>query len=149
MNHDSYSDEYISEILREVRTVALIGASTNPARPSNMVMRFLLSHGYEVHPVNPGLEGGDIHGREAYARLPDVPAPVDTVDIFRNSAAALEVTRAAIRFKDQLQIKVVWMQQGVRNDEAAAEAEAAGLKVVMNRCPKIELGRLAHLIGRT
>lgn len=147
MNHDTYPDAYIAEILREVRTFALIGASANSARPSFFVTRYLLSKGYTVHPVNPGHAGGEILGQRVYASLAEVPAPVDVVDIFRNASAALEITRAAIRLRDELAIKVVWMQLGVRNDDAAAEAEAAGLKVVMNRCPKIEYGRLSGEIG--
>ena len=110
-------------------------------------MKYLLSKGYRVVPVNPTLAGKEILGQPVYASLAEVPAPVDIVDIFRNSAAALEVVREAIRLKDELAIKVVWMQLGVRNDEAAAEAEAAGLQVVMNRCPKIEYGRLSGEIG--
>lgn len=146
MNHEDYADEDILAILREARTFAVIGASANIARPSNIVMGYLMSKGYTVHPVNPGHAEGEIHGRKVYGRLIDVPPPVDVVDIFRNSAAALEVTRAAIRLKDKLAIKVVWMQLGVRNDVAAAEAEAAGLKVIMNRCPKIEYARLSDRI---
>ena len=98
-------------------------------------------------PVNPTLVGKEILGQPVYGSLAEVPGPVDIVDIFRNSAAALEVTREAIGLKDKLGIKVIWMQLGVRNDEAAAEAEAAGLQVVMNRCPKIEYGRLSGEIG--
>ncbi|MFN3868358.1 MAG: CoA-binding protein [Hyphomicrobiaceae bacterium] len=147
MNHDSYSDDYIAAILGSARSFAIIGASANPSRPSSFVIRYLLSKGYTVHPVNPGLEGGEILGQKVYARLEDVPAPVDVVDVFRNSDAALEVTRDAIRLKDNLAIKVIWMQLSVRNDEAAREAEAAGLQVVMNRCPKIEYGRLSGEIG--
>lgn len=147
MNHDTYSDDYIAGILRDMKSFAIIGASSNTNRPSYFVIRYLLSKGYVVHPVNPGQAGGEILGRTVYARLADVPAPVDVVDIFRNSEAALEVTREAIRLKDELAIKAVWMQLSVRNDEAAAEAEAAGLKVVMNRCPKIEYGRLSGEIG--
>lgn len=142
MTADAYSDDYLATILREVRTFAVVGASANPARPSFVVTRYLLSKGYVVHPVNPGHAGGEILGQSVYGSLAEVPAPVDVVDIFRNSAAAAEVTRAAIRLKEQLAIKVVWMQLGVRNDEAAAEAQAAGLKVVMNHCPKIEYARL-------
>ncbi len=140
MDHDNYDDGYIASILKTSRTFAVVGASANTMRPSYGVAQFLLSKGYLVHPVNPGLAGGEILGQTVYASLADVPPPVDVVDIFRQSDAALEVTRAAIRLKEQLQIKVIWMQLGVRNDEAAAEAEAAGLKVVMNRCPKIEYG---------
>lgn len=147
MNHDSYPDSYIAGILQSVRVFALVGASANPARPSFFVTRYLLSKSYQVHPVNPGLAGQQILGQQVYASLAEVPAPVDVVDIFRNAEAALQITRAAIELKEKLQIKVIWMQLGVRNDTAAAEAEAAGLQVVMNRCPKIEYGRLSGEIG--
>lgn len=147
MRHDRYSDDFIADILRGVRVFAFVGASANTSRPSYFAMKYLLGKGYKVHPVNPGLAGQQILGQDVYARLADVPAPVDVVDIFRNSATALAVTREAIALKDTLGVSVVWMQLGVRNDEAAAEAEAAGLKVVMNRCPKIEYGRLSGEIG--
>jgi uncharacterized protein len=147
MNHDSYSDPYIAGILGSARTIAMVGASAVTNRPSYFAMKYLLSKGYRVVPVNPTLVGKEILGQRVYASLAEVPAPVDIVDIFRNSAAALEVVREAIRLKDELGIKVVWMQLGVRNNEAAAEAEAAGLQVVMNRCPKIEYGRLSGEIG--
>lgn len=147
MTHDSYSDDFISGILGSVKTVALIGASANINRPSYFVLKYLGAKGYDVHPVNPGLAGQSILGRTVYAQLADVPAPVDMIDIFRNSEAALAITRDAIALKDKLGIKVIWMQLGVRNDAAAAEAEAAGLTVVMNRCPKIEYGRLSGEIG--
>jgi uncharacterized protein len=147
MNHDSYSDAYIAGILGGARTIAMVGASAATNRPSYFAMKYLLSKGYRIIPVNPTLAGREILGQRVYASLAEVPAPVDIVDIFRNSAAALEVVREAIRLKDELAIKVVWMQLGVRNDEAAAEAEAAGLQVVMNRCPKIEYGRLSGEIG--
>lgn len=147
MNHDSYSDDYIADILGTARTFAFVGASANTNRPSYFAMKYLLTKGYEVIPVNPGSAGEQILGRTVYASLADIPGPVDVVDIFRNSQAALGVTREALRLKDKLGLKVVWLQLGVRNDEAAAEAEAAGLKVVMNRCPKIEYGRLSGEIG--
>jgi len=147
MNHDTYTDEYIYDILREARTFALIGASAKSSRPSFFVTRYLLSKGYTVHPVNPGHAGDKILEQKVYASLAEVPPPIDVVDIFRNSAAAMEFTLAAIKHKDKLAIKVIWMQLGVRNDAAAEEAEAAGLKVVMNRCPKIEYGRLSGEIG--
>ncbi|MBL8564890.1 MAG: CoA-binding protein [Hyphomicrobiaceae bacterium] len=147
MNHDVYDDGYIAEILAHAKTIALVGASANAARPSYTVMGYLLAKGYEVHPVNPGLEGKEIHGRLVYGCITDVPAPVDFVDVFRNAAAALEVTRTAIREKERLGIKTIWMQIGVRNDEAAAEAEAAGIRVVMNHCPKIEYPRLEQRIA--
>ena len=147
MNHDAYEDAYVAGILSSVRTFAAVGASANPARPSYIVVKYLLSKGYDVHPVNPGLAGQELLGRKTYARLADAPAPVDVADIFRNSQAALDITREAIALKDALGIKVIWMQLGVRHDVAAAEAEAAGLLVVMNRCPKIEYGRLSGEIG--
>jgi uncharacterized protein len=147
MNHASYTDAYIADILREARTIAMVGASAVTNRPSYFAMKYLLGKGYRVLPVNPTLAGQEIQGQPVLASLADAPAPVDIVDIFRNSAAALEVTREAIALKDKLGIKVIWMQLGVRNEEAAREAETAGLKVVMNRCPKIEYGRLSGEIG--
>ncbi len=147
MNHDSYSDDYIAAILNAAKVFAFIGASANTNRPSYFAMKYLLGKGYKVHPVNPGLTGQDVLGQTVYADLASVPAPVDIVDIFRNSDAALDVTREAIALKDTLAIKTVWMQLSVRNDVAAAEAEGAGLNVVMNRCPKIEYGRLSGEIG--
>ena len=147
MSHASYSDDYIAGILGRARTIAMVGASATTNRPSYFAMKYLLGKGYRVIPVNPGLAGQTILGQPVFATLADVPPPIDIVDIFRSSVAALKVTREAIRLKDELGIKVVWMQLGVRNDEAAAEAEAAGLQVVMNRCPKIEYGRLSGEIG--
>ena len=147
MNHDSYDDDYIAGILRKVRVIAMVGASANTSRPSYFAMKYLLGKGYAVVPVNPGLAGQQLLGQDVIGALADVPAPVDMVDIFRNAEAALEITREAIRLKDALGIKVIWMQLGVRNVEAAAEAEAAGLQIVMHRCPKIEYGRLSGEIG--
>jgi predicted CoA-binding protein len=147
MDHDRYSDRYIAGILGEARTIAMVGASAVTNRPSYFVMKYLLGKGYDVIPVNPNLAGKEVQGRRAYASLADVPGPVDIVDIFRNAEAAAEVVREAIALKEKLAIKVIWMQLGVRNDAAAAEAEAAGLKVVMNRCTKIEYGRLSGEIG--
>jgi uncharacterized protein len=147
MNHDAYSDDYIAGILRGAKNIAMIGASANTNRPSYFAMKYLLGKGYRVIPVNPGLVGQQILGQAVAATLADVPGPVEIVDIFRNSEAALEITREAIRLQGKLGVKVIWMQLGVRNDAAAAEAEAAGLQVVMNRCPKIEYGRLSGEIG--
>ena len=147
MNHDSYTDDYITDILESSRTFAFVGASNNNSRPSYFAMKYLLGKGFNVIPVNPGLVGQEILGQKVHASLADIDVPVDVVDIFRNSEAALPITREAIALKDKLGLKVVWMQLTVRNDEAAAEAEAAGLKVVMNRCPKIEYGRLSGEIG--
>jgi predicted CoA-binding protein len=145
MNHDAYPDAYIREILKSVKTVALVGASHKPERPSWIVLKYLKDRGYEVFPINPGLAGQEILGRRVYGRLSDVPAPIDMVEIFRNSKAAGPITDEALALNPPP--KVVWMQLSVRNDEAAAKAEAAGAKVVMNRCPKIEYGRLSGEIG--
>jgi predicted CoA-binding protein len=143
MNHDNYDDEYIRAILREVKTVAMVGASQNTVRPSYFALKYLLEKGFTVIPVNPGLAGGEILGQTVYASLKDIPVPVDMVDIFRGAEAAGPIVDEAIA----IGAKVVWMQLTVRNDEAAARAEAAGLKVVMNRCPKIEYGRLSGEIA--
>lgn len=147
MNHDTYSDDYIAGVLKQAKAVAMIGASANTSRPSYFAMKYLLGKGYRVVPVNPTLAEQQIMGQPVVATLADVAGPVEIVDIFRNSEAALEITREAIALKDKLGIKTVWMQLRVRNDAAAAEAQAAGLNVVMNRCPKIEYGRLSGEIG--
>ncbi len=143
MNHDSYDEDYIRGILTSMKSVAIVGASSNVVRPSYFVVKYLKSKGYTVYPVNPGLAGQEILGLTVYGSLREIPEPVDVVDVFRNSTAALGITKEAIA----IGAKVVWMQLTVRNDEAAALAEAAGLKVVMNRCPKIEYGRLSGEIG--
>ncbi len=145
MNHDSYDDAYIRDILTTVKRVALVGASSNPARPSFIVTKYLLERGYEVIPVNPGLAGQTLLGREVHRSLQEIPGPVDMVEIFRNSEAAGPITDEALAMAPLP--KVIWMQLSVRNDEAAARAEAKGVKVVMNRCPKIEFGRLSGEIG--
>jgi len=141
MNHDSYSIDYIRDILRSVRTIALVGATDNDRRASNFVLRYLLDKGYEVTPVNPGLAGQELLGRKVYASLSDIPHTLDMVDIFRNSQAAGAITDEALSLAPLP--KVIWMQLTVRNDEAAARAEAKGVKVVMNRCPKMEYGKLS------
>lgn len=143
MNHDSYSDHYIRTILCEAKSFAVVGASANPVRPSFFVVKYLIAKGYRIFPVNPGHAGGEIAGQRVFAKLADISETVDVVDIFRNSEAAHGVTEEAIA----IGARVVWMQLGVRNDKAAALAEAAGLKVVMNRCPKIEYARLCGEIG--
>ncbi|MZR31021.1 CoA-binding protein [Sneathiella litorea] len=143
MNHDAYADDYIGDILNEVNTIAVVGASSNPSRPSYYVMKYMKRKGYRCIPVNPGLAGQELLGETVYASLLDIPEPVDMVDCFRNSEAIPPIVDEAIRIK----AKVIWMQLGVRHDEAAATAEAAGLKVVMNRCPKIEFGRLSGEIA--
>lgn len=142
MDHDHYTDAYLRGILREVKTIAMVGASAKWNRPSYFAMKYLQDKGYRVIPVNPGQAGGEILGEKVYASLADIPERIDMVDIFRNSEAAGKITEEAIALKDGKGIAVIWMQLGVRNDAAAASAEAAGLKTVMNRCPKIEYGRL-------
>lgn len=147
MSEPRYSDKFITDVLNDANVFAFVGASAKTNRPSYFAMKYLLGKGYQVIPINPGLAGQEILGQKVYGSLGDVPGPVDVVDIFRNSEAALAITREAIALKDKLSLKVIWMQLGVRNDEAAAEAEAAGLTVIMNRCPKIEYGRLSGEIG--
>jgi uncharacterized protein len=145
LNHDRYDDRYIGDILHSVKRIVIVGASANVARPSYFVLKYLSGRGYEVFAVNPGLAGGEIHGRPVYAKLGDVPGPIDMVDIFRNSEAAAGIVDEALAL--ELLPKTIWMQLGVRNDAAAARAEAKGVQVVMNRCPKIEFGRLSGEIG--
>jgi predicted CoA-binding protein len=147
MDHTSYTDTYIADILRQARVIAMVGASATNNRPSYFAMKYLIGKGYRVLPVNPTAAGQTILGQPVYASLAELPAPIDIVDIFRGSAAAIGIVEEAIALKDRLGIKVIWMQLGVRNDRAAAAAEAAGLTVVMNRCPKIEYGRLSGEIG--
>jgi len=138
MNHDEeYPQDYLSGILKEVKTIAMVGASSDPTRFSYGVLRVLHETGYDMIPVNPMEAGGEIRGLPVYPSLSAIDRPVDMVQVFRTSEAAYAVTEEAIR----IGAKVVWMQIGVRNEEAARLAEAAGLKVVMNRCPKIELFR--------
>ena len=145
MSHDAYPDDYIRGILKGVRTIALVGASNNPARPSFIVTKYLSERGYDVIPINPGLAGKEILGLKVYGSLAEVPRPADMVEIFRNSQAAGPITDDALALDPPP--KVIWMQLSVRNDEAAAKAEARGIKVVMNRCPKIEYGRLSGEIS--
>jgi predicted CoA-binding protein len=137
-----YDDELIRRVLKDVRTIAMAGASPNWVRPSNFAMKYLLGKGYQVHPINPGHAGKEIWGRMTFASLADVPAPIDMLDIFRNSEAAGALIDEAIALKDEKQIKVVWLQLGVINEAAAKRAEDAGITVIMDRCPKIEYGRL-------
>jgi predicted CoA-binding protein len=141
MNHDSYPENHIRDILREVKSVALVGASDNDVRPSYFVMKYLIDKGYDVTPVNPALAGKEILGRKVYASLAEIPHPVDMIDIFRSSKVAGGITDEALAL-DPLP-KVIWMQLRVRDDEAARRAEAKGVKVVMNRCPKMEYGKLS------
>ena len=139
-DHENYSDDLLQELLSGTRTIAMVGASANPARPSNGVMRYLLDHGFHVIPVNPGYAGAHILGQTAYGRLADIPEPIDIVDIFRRTEFAAGVVDEALRLNPLP--KAIWMQLGIRDDAAAARAEAAGITVVMNRCIKIENSRL-------
>lgn len=136
--HLQYDDEYISDILTETRTIALVGASPKPHRDSHRIMAYLQARGYKVIPVNPCIAGELLLGQHVYSKLEDIRVSVDMVDIFRNSQSAGEVCDAAIRIK----AKSIWMQIGVINGEAARRASNYGLKVVMDRCPKIEIPRL-------
>jgi len=145
MTHDAYPDSLIRGILNSVKTIAMVGISPKDNRPSYFAFKYLLERGYRMIPVNPGQAGKEILGQKVYARLADIPEPVDMVDIFRASAYALPVVQEAIALKPKP--RVIWMQLGIRNEAAAKLAEEAGMKVVMNRCPKIEYGRLSSEIG--
>ena len=145
MNHDSYPDSYIRGILNTVKTIAMVGASEKEIRPSYFVFKYLLERGYRMIPVNPGRVGHELLGQRFYARLADIPEPIDMVDIFRPPQYATGIVQEASALDPRPQ--VIWIQLGIRDDEAAALAEANGMKVVMNRCPKIEYGRLSSEIA--
>ncbi len=138
MNHDHYSDAYIKDILSRTKTIALVGASPKPNRPSHGVMAFLQARGYRVIPVNPASAGATILGETCRASLADIDEPIDMVDMFRVADAAPGVVEEAIA----VHARTLWMQQGIRHDGAAAAAEAHGIDVVMDRCPAIEYPRL-------
>jgi predicted CoA-binding protein len=145
MNHEQYPDSYIRGILNTVKTIAMVGISPKENRPSYFAFKYLIERGYRMIPVNPGQAGKEILGQKVYARLADIPEPIDMVDIFRASEHVLGLLAEVLTLKPRPQ--VIWLQLGVRNDEAARRAEDAGLKVVMNRCPKIEYGRLSSEIS--
>ena len=145
MNHDSYSDTLIRGILNTVKSIAMVGASVNEIRPSYFAFKYLLERGFHMIPVNPGHGGKELLGQRIYARLADIAEPVDMVDTFRPSRYALGIVQEALGLDPRPH--VIWMQLGVRSDAAAALAEANGMKVVMNRCPKIEYGRLSSEIA--
>jgi uncharacterized protein len=145
MNHEAYPDSYIRGILNTAKTIAMVGISPKENRPSYFAFKYLKERGFRMIPVNPGQAGKDILGEKVYARLADIPEPVDMIDIFRSTEHVMPVVREALALKPLPQ--VIWMQLGIRNDAAAALAEAAGIKVVMNRCPKIEYGRLSSEIS--
>jgi predicted CoA-binding protein len=138
MNHDDYPDAYLRDILEGTHTIAVVGASPRPNRPSHGVMRFLQARGYRCIPVNPNAAGGEINGERVYARLTDIREHIDMVDIFRRS----ELAGAAVDEAIAIGARWVWMQLDVRDDAAAARAETNGLLVVMDRCPAIEIPRL-------
>jgi len=145
MNHDIYPDNYIRGILNTVQTIAMVGFSPKENRPSYFVFKYLLERGYRVIPINPGHVGKEVLGQKVYACLSDIPEPIDMVDIFRGSEHVLPIVQEALTLSREP--AVIWMQLTVRNDKATELAEDAGLKVVMNRCPKIEYGRLSSEIS--
>src|SRR5215813_9089520 len=145
MNHDQYDDNYIRGILNGVKSIAMVGASPVNVRPSYFAFKYLAQRGYDMIPVNPGHVGKELIGKPFVASLHDIGRPVDMIDIFRNSSHIMPVVEEALTL-DPLP-KVIWMQLGARDDAAAEKAEAAGIKVVMNRCPKIEYGRLSSEIS--
>ncbi len=147
-----YPDTLIARILRSVKTIAMVGASPDEMRPSYFAMKYLLDRGFHVIPVNPRIIGKEILGQKVYASISDLPGlkdgvTIDMIDLFRNSEAAGPLADEAIANKDRIGLKILWMQLGVLNEEAGKRAEAAGLTVIMNRCPKIEYGRLSGEIG--
>jgi predicted CoA-binding protein len=145
MNHDAYDDDYIRQILNGVKSIAMVGASPVDVRPSYFAFKYLVQRGYDMIPVNPGHVGKSLLGRPFVASLSDIGRPIDMVDIFRSTAHIMPVVDEALKLSPLP--KVIWMQLGARDDAAAAKAEAAGIKVVMNRCPKIEYGRLSSEIS--
>jgi uncharacterized protein len=145
MNHDQYDDNYIRGILNSVKSIAMVGASPVNVRPSYFAFKYLAQRGYDMIPVNPGHVGKDLLGKPFVGSLADIGGPVDMIDIFRNSSHIMPVVEEALKLPTPP--KVIWMQLGARDDAAAAKAEAAGIKVVMNRCPKIEYGRLSSEIA--
>ncbi len=140
--HDTYSNRDLLRILNSVKTIAMVGASSSWNRPSYFAMKYLQTKGYRVIPVNPRAAGEDILEERCYASLKDIPEAFDMVDIFRSSEAAGDIVDEALEIAGERGIRVIWMQLGVRHDAAAEKAEAAGLEVIMDRCPKIEFGRL-------
>jgi uncharacterized protein len=145
MNHDVYDDNYIREILNSVRSIAMVGASPVNVRPSYFAFKYLAQRGYDMIPVNPGHVGKSLLEKPFVASLGDIDRPIDMIDIFRNSSHISPVIEEALNLSPLP--KVIWMQLGARDDAAAEKAEAAGVKVVMNRCPKIEYGRLSSEIS--
>jgi predicted CoA-binding protein len=145
MNHDAYDDDYIRGILNGVKSIAMVGASPVNVRPSYFAFKYLAQRGYDMIPVNPGHVGKSLMGKPFVGSLAEIGRPIDMIDIFRNSSHIMPVLDDALKLSPLP--KVIWMQLGARNDAAAEKAETAGLKVVMNRCPKIEYGRLSSEIS--
>ena len=145
MTHDSYSDEFLRETLASVKTVAQIGASDNWNRPSYFVAKYLRAKGFRMIPVNPRIAGHHVLGERCYATMADILDPIDMVDVFRPSEAVRGIVDEALALSPLP--KVIWMQFGVRDDVAAARAEAGGIRVVMDRCPKVEYARLNGELG--
>jgi predicted CoA-binding protein len=145
MNHDGYDDTYIRGILNTVKTIAMVGVSAKDNRPSYFAFKYLLERDYRVIPVNPGLAGQTLLGQRVHGRLADIPEPIDMVDVFRAAEHAPKILDETLALEPRP--RVFWMQLGVRNEEVARRAEQAGIKVVMDRCPKIEYGRLSSEIS--
>ena len=143
MNHEDYNDRYLREILLEVKNIAMVGASTNWKRPSYFVMKYLKQKGYRVLPVNPRSEGQEVLGEIVYPSLDAIPVKVDMIDMFRPASEAPDLVRQGI----EIGATVFWMQLELQNSDAASIAEQEGMKVVMNRCPKIEYSRLFGELG--
>ena len=147
VNHDRYDDAYLRRILRDTKTIAMVGASGNEIRPSYFAMMYLLNKGYKVIPINPGMAGKTILGQTVYGSLKDVPGPVDMVDIFREAKYAPAIAQEVVAEKDRLGVRILWMQLGVISAEAEKIGQDAGLTVIMDRCPKIEHGRFSGEMG--
>jgi uncharacterized protein len=145
VNHDQYDDNYIRGILNTVKSIAMVGASPVNVRPSYFAFKYLAQRGYDMIPINPGHVGKELLGKPFVGSLADIGRPVDMIDIFRNSSHIMPMVEEALKLPTPP--KVIWMQLGARDDAAAAKAEAAGIKIVMNRCPKIEYGRLSSEIA--
>jgi len=145
MNHDTYPDDYIRGILNTVKSIAMVGASPVDVRPSYFAFKYLVQRGYDMIPVNPGHVGKSLLGRPFVASLSEIGRPLDMIDIFRSSAHIMPIVEEALTLTPPP--KVIWMQLGARDDAAAVKAEAVGMRVVMNRCPKIEYGRLSSEIS--
>ena len=146
-DHDAYADEFLRDVLRRVKSIAIVGASANERRPSYFVTRYMVSKGYTVLPINPGRAGGEIAGLPAFATLADLPHPVDMVDVFRKPDALPDVARDVLAMP--VLPDIVWFQLGIRDDAVAGVLETAGITVVQDRCPKIEYARLCGEIGWT